>query len=368
MTAPEKESTRFDALPVYRQTPAMSWLFGLASLVVIVAGMRAAQELIVPLLASLFLTVICYPPLEWMQKKRLPTWFALVVIILLVSVSLLLVVAIVGSSLQDLTSHIGDYQAQLEAKKDALLDWIAGRGYPEVKEKLKDRKVFSPGGGVQLLTSFLTSLASLFSDVFWVLLITVFMLLEASTIPGKLADISRDDPGRDRSQQIHQIRTAVWQYATLKTMISLLVGGGVVVLLKILGVNYALLWGLIAFFFNFIPNIGSVLAAVPGITMALIQYDFKTAVYAAIGYVLINLVFSNIVEPRVMGKGMGISALVVFLSLIFWGWVLGPVGMILSVPLTMIVKIVLENSEQGRWIAILLSGESPTAERVPTGK
>lgn len=368
MTTPENQPDDSVSVPVYRQTPAMSWLLGLASFVVIVAGMRAANDLIVPLLASLFLTVICYPPLEWMQKKGLPTWFALVVIILVVSVSLLLVVTIVGSSLQDLTSHIGEYRNQLEDKKNDLLDWIAGQGYPQVKENLKDRQVFSTSGSVRLLTSFLTSLAGLFGDVFWVLLITVFMLLEASTVPRKLAEISRNDPDRDRSAQVDQIRNAVWQYATLKTMISLMVGAGVVVLLKTLGVNYALLWGLIAFFFNFIPNIGSVIAAVPGVAMALIQYDFRTAIYATIGYVVINLVFSNIVEPRVMGKGMGISALVVFLSLIFWGWVLGPVGMILSVPLTMIVKIVLENSEQGRWVAILLSGESPSSERVPTGK
>ena len=148
----------------------------------------------------------------------------------------------------------------------------------------------------------------------------------------------------------------------------MLVGGGVVILLKILNVDYALLWGLIAFAFNFIPNIGSILAAIPGVAMALIQHDVPTAIYAIIGYALINLIFSNIVEPRVMGRGMGISALVVFLSLIFWGWVLGPVGMILSVPLTMIFKIVLETSEQGRWVAVLLSGESHGAEHLPTGE
>lgn len=365
--AADKKSSDFEALPVYRQTPAMSWLLGMAAFVVIVAGLRAAQDLIVPMLASLFLTVICYPALEWMQRKKLPIWFSLLVIILVVSVSLLLVVAIVGASLQDLTHNIGLYQQQLDAKKDQLLDWIAKQGYPQIKQNVENQKGFSPDGGVQLFTSFLTSLAGLFSNVFWVLIITVFMLLEASTVPQKLAEISRDNPDQNRSAQVDQIRKAVWQYATLKTMISLMVGAGVVVLLSMLNVSYPLLWGLIAFFFNFIPNVGSVIAAIPGVAMALIEHDFRTAIYATIGYVVINLVFSNIVEPKVMGKGMGISALVVFLSLIFWGWVLGPVGMILSVPLTMIVKIVLETSEQGRWVAILLSGDSPGSERVPSG-
>lgn len=365
MAAPDNESSEFKAATVYRQTSAMSWLLGLAAFVVIVAGMRAAQDLIVPLLASLFLTVICYPALEWMQKKGLSTWFSLLFIVLVVSVSLLMVVAVVGSSLQDLTRNIGTYRELLDERKETMITWIEDRGYTDLADKL-DRREFDPERGMALLTSFLTDLAGLFGDVFWVLLITVFMLLEASTFPKKLAEITENNPSR--TAQVEQIRNAVWQYATLKTLISMMVGGGVVVLLKLLGVDYALLWGLLAFFFNFIPNIGSLIAAIPGVGMALIQHNVPTAIYAIIGYALINLIFSNIVEPRVMGKGMGISALVVFLSLIFWGWVLGPVGMILSVPLTMIVKIVLETSEQGRWVSVLLSGDSPGAEHLPSGK
>ncbi|MBD3674500.1 MAG: AI-2E family transporter [Planctomycetaceae bacterium] len=348
-----------------RISPAMSWMLGLASFVVIVAGMRAAQELIVPFLASLFLTVICYPALEWLQKKGFSTWFSLFLIILVVSISLLLVVVIVGASLQDLTSNIDEYRIKLDDRRDDLVNWIRSEGFGDLANKLEGESDVTDQG-MALLRSFLADLAGLFSDIFWVLLIMIFMLMEASSFPAKLAEITGSNPGR--SEQADQIRNAVWQYATLKTMISILVGGGVVLLLKILDVDYALLWGLIAFFFNFIPNVGSFLAAIPGVGMALIQYDLKTAGIAVVGYALINLVFSNIVEPKVMGKGMGISALVVFLSLIFWGWVLGPVGMILSVPLTMIVKIILETSESTRWFSILLSGESFGSEQLPSGK
>ncbi|MDG2390904.1 MAG: AI-2E family transporter [Planctomycetaceae bacterium] len=437
MTDPHSQADSGEQVPVIRLSPAMSWLLGLAAFVIIVAGMKAAQELIVPFLASLFLTVICYPALEWLQKKRLSTWVALFIIILVVSSVLLLVVLIVGASLQDLSGNIDEYSHKLEDRRMAIILWIEKEGYPELADKLKPapvaidsrlhesrpldsnnseelRESIAPTTeeptteeptteeptteeptteeptteepfsdrirsenrivpeqsatrkGVALLRSFLADLAGLFGDIFWVLLIMVFMLMEASTFPQKISRMSSNNP--HRSAQAEQIRNAIWQYATLKTLISMMVGGGVVILLKLLKVDYAFLWGLIAFFFNFIPNVGSFIAAIPGVGMAVIQHDVTTGIYATIGYAFINLIFSNIVEPRVMGKGMGISALVVFLSLIFWGWVLGPVGMILSVPLTMIVKIVLDSSDQTRWFSVLLSGESPGSEQVPSGK
>jgi predicted PurR-regulated permease PerM len=123
-------------------------------------------------------------------------------------------------------------------------------------------------------------------------------------------------------------------------------------------VDFAVLWGLLTFCLNYIPNIGSIIAAVPPVLLALVQYGPGTALAVAIGYVVINVVFGNLVEPRVMGRGLGLSTLVVFISLVFWQWVLGPVGMLLSVPLTMTLKIILDGNDETRWIAILLSSSS----------
>ena len=117
-----------------------------------------------------------------------------------------------------------------------------------------------------------------------------------------------------------------------------------------------MLWSVTAFLFNFIPNIGSIIAAVPAVLLAFVQLGPTTAGLAAIGYVVTNMVMGNVIEPRFMGRGLGLSTLVVFLSLIFWGWLLGTVGMLLSVPLTMIVKLALESSDDSRWLALLLAG------------
>jgi predicted PurR-regulated permease PerM len=140
----------------------------------------------------------------------------------------------------------------------------------------------------------------------------------------------------------------------LKTIFSLATGVAIWIWLAIIGVDFALLWGLVAFLLNYVPSIGSIIAAIPAILLALIQLGVGPAVLAGLGYVVVNVVFGSILEPRFMGRGLGLSTLVVFLSLVFWGWILGPVGMVLSVPLTMIVKIAMESNEDTRWIAVML--------------
>jgi AI-2 transport protein TqsA len=124
--------------------------------------------------------------------------------------------------------------------------------------------------------------------------------------------------------------------------------------LFVIGVDYPIMWGMLAFAFNFIPNIGSIIAAVPAVLLAVVQLGPGSALEAAACYVAINMVVGNVIEPRFMGKGLGLSTLVVFLSLLFWGWVFGPIGMLLSVVLTMTLKMLLESSEETRWMALLL--------------
>jgi predicted PurR-regulated permease PerM len=146
----------------------------------------------------------------------------------------------------------------------------------------------------------------------------------------------------------------VHDYVFLKAIVSAGTGVLISLLMWALGVDFPLLWGLIAFMFNFVPNIGSVIAAVPAVLLALVQHGVGVAAGVGVGYIAINLVVGNVIEPKLMGEKLGLSTLVVFLSLVFWGWLWGPVGMLLSVPLTVIVKIALEHSDDFRWVAILL--------------
>jgi len=148
------------------------------------------------------------------------------------------------------------------------------------------------------------------------------------------------------------------RYLGIKTAVSIVTGLIVGVMTWAIGLDFPLLWGMLAFLLNYIPTIGSIIAAVPAVMLALIQLGPAEAATTAMGFVGINLVFGNIIEPRLMGFGVGISPLVIFVGLIFWGWVFGPVGMLLSVPLTMTLKLALESDERTQWIAILLGSES----------
>jgi AI-2 transport protein TqsA len=326
-----------------------------AAFVVVVAGMKAAAPIIVPFLLSAFVAIICAPLLHGMQRRRVPTALAVLVIVLLLAAIGILLVLFVGTSLSDFISSIPLYQQRLQEQTSALLTWLGDHGI-ELSAELM-RQQFNPGMVMQMVANMLTSLTSVLANAFMILLTVVFILLEASGLPLKV----RAAMGRPEAslEAYKTFLASVNRYLVIKTVVSLLTGVSVALWLTVLKIDYPLLWGLVAFLLNYIPNIGSLIAAIPVVLLGYIQYGFGSALLVAAGYVAVNTLFGNLVEPRVMGRGLGLSTLVVFVSLVFWGWVLGPIGMLLSVLLTMIVKIALENREDTRWIAVLLSSAPP---------
>ena len=232
----------------------------------------------------------------------------------------------------------------------AVVSWLKHLGLEISGPVLTD--YLDPGKAMKMAANTLAGLSGLFTNVFMILLTVIFILLEASGFPQKLRTALRDP---DESMgQFRSVTESVNRYLALKTVFSLASGVAIAIWLAILGVDFALLWGLVAFLLNYVPNIGSIIAAIPAILLALIQLGVGPALWTCLGYVVVNVVFGSILEPKFMGRGLGLSTLVVFLSLVFWGWVLGPVGMVLSVPLTMIVKIALESYDDTRRIAVML--------------
>jgi predicted PurR-regulated permease PerM len=166
-------------------------------------------------------------------------------------------------------------------------------------------------------------------------------------------------PGGEKTvKALSNFTSSVNKYMAIKMMVSLLTGFIVMASLFFMGVEYFVLWGLLAFLLNFIPTLGSIIAAVPPMLLAIIQLGIPEALAVAAVFFGINTIIGNVLEPRFMGKGLKLSSLVVFLSLVFWGWILGPVGMLLSVPLTMTVKIALENFEGTYWVGIMMGSGS----------
>jgi len=326
------------------------FLRNIAAFIIVVAGMKAASSLLVPFLLALFISIVCFSPFFWFQRKRIPKGVALIIIIFGILILGFLFGALIGTSINQFINNLPTYEIILEEKTRELVQWLSEMGVKIPSEQLVNS--FSLKEPLSLMATLLSSLTSVLSNTILILMMVVFMLLEAADLPGKLREISKN-PEQSIGNFL-KINNNIKRYMAIKTLVSLATGIGVMILLLILKIDYALLWGMLAFILNFIPNIGSVIAAIPAILLSLIQFGPGVAVLTTLGYLLINFIFGNVVEPKITGKGLGLSTLIVFLSLIFWGWILGPVGMLLSAPLTMVVKIALDSSDESRWIAILL--------------
>ncbi|MDY1035837.1 AI-2E family transporter [Lelliottia sp. CFBP8978] len=326
----------------------------LGMLVMILAGIRFAADIIVPFILALFIAVILNPLVQRMVRLRVPRVLAISLLITVIILAMVLLIAYLGTSLNELARTLPQYRSSLVVPLQHIEPWLQRAGIEVSVEELL--KYIDPNAAMTVVTALLSQLSSAMTSIFLLLLTVVFMLIEVPQLPVKLQQMmSRPDEGMNA---IQRALDSVSRYLVLKTAISLVTGLVAWAMLAALDVRFAFVWGLLAFALNYIPNIGSVLAAIPPIAQVLVFSGLYDALIVLAGYLVINLVFGNILEPRMMGRGLGLSTLVVFLSLIFWGWLLGPVGMLLSVPLTIIVKIGLEQTAGGQSIAVLLSDMS----------
>jgi len=328
---------------------ASRFLLTAAAFVIVVAGMSAASTIIVPFLLAVFIAIIVAPVFHglrlWMRS-----WLALLVMIVALVLISVVFVNIVGRSLNNFRTNLPKYQLDLDKHKDGLNAWLESKKLP--KPTWAVGELFDTGAVIGYLRTAAGTLSGLLSKTFLILLVVIFILAESAALPAR----ARAMPGMTEEawESIELVVGDVRRYMAMKSLISLLTGALVFVWLLVLRVDFPVLLAVTAFGLNFIPNIGSFIAAIPAVLLALAQFGVMRAGVCAVGYVAINIGIGNILEPRVMGSGLGISPLVVLVSLIFWGWVLGPVGMLLSVPLTMIVKIALEATDSTRGIAVLM--------------
>ncbi|WP_299976421.1 AI-2E family transporter [uncultured Pseudoteredinibacter sp.] len=327
-----------------------------AAFVIVVAGMRAAEAILVPFLLSLFIAVVCSPLLLWLKKRGLPNGLAIVSIIFLIIAIGGAISAVVGSSVAEFRQDIPVYQERLTSMFQGLIAKLQGYGLDLETSVLAEN--IDPGAALRIAGNTLASFGSLMTEAFLILLTVIFIMAEEVGFSEKLKSAKKNFG----VGAIARFTESVNHYMAIKMWISLLTAVLVFVWLLILGVDYPVMWSLLAFLLNFVPSLGSILAAIPAVLLALVQLGPVSALLTGAGYLVVNTVVGNGIEPRVMGRGLNLSALVVFLSLVFWGWVLGPVGMLLSVPLTMTVKIALESNEDTHWIGVLLgSGEAAEA-------
>jgi len=336
------------------QSPTAKTLVVLACLVVVLAGIKAASVIMVPFLLSAFIAIACSPLINWASRYKIPRAFSVTLVILLIVVIGFMLAGLVTQSLSEFRQNMPQYQQQLAGEFAWIIDKLAT--FNIIIDKNLILSYLDPGTAMSVATNFLAGMGNVLSNLFLILLTVIFMLFEAESMPKRI-HIALSDPDMQLSH-IDRFLRSVNSYLAIKTLVSLGTGLFIGVWLYVLGVDHFLLWAVLSFLLNFIPNIGSIIAAVPAVLMAFVEFGVGTAGLAGLGFLLVNTLMGNMIEPRFMGKGLGLSTLVVFLSLIFWGWLLGSVGMLLSVPLTMVVKIALESRPETQWLAVLLSSDA----------
>jgi predicted PurR-regulated permease PerM len=319
----------------------------IAAIIIILGALKMAAPIVVPFLLAGFIAAIIAPLYSALIRRKVPTFLALLAVGSGLVIVFSLLGVIVGSSVQSFSENMPVYEAQLQTQLQSLTALL--NRYGLINGELNT--YFNPAKLMEYSATVLKGAGSVLTNSFIIFLIIIFMLLESTQFAKKLEQAEGE---RDAMKYADEILRKIKHYMVLKAATSLATGLVVTMILMMIGLDYAVLWGLIAFLFNFIPNIGSILAAVPAVLLAFVQLGTFGMLEVGSVYLAVNIIIGEIMEPRLMGQGLGISTLVVFLSLIFWGWLFGPIGMLLSIPLTIMIKIMLHTNEKTRWLAILM--------------
>ena len=338
MTTPQPDKT------------GMHILLKLASLVVILAGIHAAADIIVQLLLALFFAIVLNPLVTWFIRRgvRRPAAITIVVVVMLIVLTAL--IGVLAASVNEFVAMLPKYNKELTAKVLRLQEALPFLHIHMSPERMLQR--IDSDKLMTFTTTLMTGLSGAMASVVLLVMTVVFMLFEVRHVPYKLR-FALNNP-QIHIAGLHRALKGVSHYLALKTLLSLWTGVIVWLGLMLMGVQFALMWGVLAFLLNYVPNIGSVISAVPPMVQALLFNGYYECLMVGALFLVVHMIIGNILEPRMMGHRLGMSTLVVFLSLLVWGWLLGPVGMLLSVPLTSVCKIWMETTKGGSKLAILL--------------
>ncbi|MFZ2322852.1 MAG: AI-2E family transporter, partial [Ignavibacteriaceae bacterium] len=337
----------------------MRILFGAAAFVIIIAGIYLAQSVVVLFLISFFLALLGTQPVLWLKEKRIPSVLAVLLVMIGMIIIILLVSAQIGSSFSSFLDELPILQTKIREQVLELSAFLRSKGFSGTQKYLLDS--VSSTAIMDISAGLITGLSSVLSDIVLVILTVTFILLEVSSFPLKLRSIL-GEPNRV-FPRFTEFVVDMKRYMVVKTIINLFAGILIGIWMYILGVQFPILWGFLTFLLHYIPNIGAVISSIPAALMAFVQFGTGSALLVLAGNIFVGFVIGNLIEPRLMGRKFGLSTLVVFLSLIFWGSLLGFIGAILSIPLTMTMKFAFENNESTHWIAVLLESEKYNKRR-----
>ncbi|MDZ7818641.1 MAG: AI-2E family transporter [Aliarcobacter sp.] len=341
-----------------------NYFFYFASFVIILAGMKMASQVVVILFLAIFISSIFSTLLTILQKKHIPRIFSYFIILLIVISLGLMLAYVINISLNDFIRNLPTYEEKFKTTVLNLLHYAQNSGFQIDKAKIMETLNFSSFFG--FTTNIIGSIGTFLSKFLLVVIGVAFILAEAKSFQTKLRVIFRNNA--KKLEHFNLFSFNIQKYFVVKSFTSFLTGFIITIVLTFFGVDYPILWGVLAMLFNFVPVVGSIIASIPAILLTFMNLDINTTIWVIVLYVVINISISNILEPKLMGKELGLSPLIIFFSLIFWGWILGIVGMFLAVPITMTLKIAFDSNTSTHWIGILMSDLSRKRQKTTTTK
>ncbi len=334
------------------------WIIA-ACIIIVLAAVKQASFFINILLLAILITSISLSPLEWLKRKGVPETLAIIAVIIGILVMLSLISLIIGSSVNNFMDKLPFYEQKVNSLWASTLQSMIDYGL--VDDDFNLLQEINPGSLASVAGGFLAGMGNVGAQALLVFIIFIFMIFEASAFGKKLRYVSPNSSG-----QTDNILSRLKKYFRIKFLTSLATGLLITIALIIIGVDFPVLWGFLAFMLNFIPSVGSFIAAIPAVLLALIQISPLAALITAIVYFSINTLVGNIVEPQLMGRNLGLSPLIVFVSMIFFGFILGPIGMLIATPLTIAIKIILDSRPVTRELGIMLGDEASLKELLKT--
>ncbi|WP_297440291.1 AI-2E family transporter [Sulfurimonas sp.] len=324
----------------------------LAFIVIIIAGLKLASGVVVPLLMAVFLFIIFNPLLIKLHKFGVPNVIASLIVFLLIALLFLLLGTFLNNFSNEMMQNISTYQEKFRQISPQIALYFQERGVDLQWDSIMS--FIEPVKVIGYISVIFKSMGNILVSVLLTLLLVMFLLLERASITEKALYFAQT---QQRKEKLTLFIKNINRYFVIKTFTSLLTGLSIWIVLEYFHLQYALFFGVLAFLLNFIPSIGSILAAFPALFVAILQLDIIDASIIALFYLLINNLISNFLEPRIMGEDLGLSTFIVFLSMVVWGWIFGPIGMFLAVPLTITIKIITQDSKEYSWISLILQNK-----------
>jgi AI-2 transport protein TqsA len=323
------------------------------AVVVITFGLRAAADIVNTIFLALFLALITLPLFDALKRRGVATGLALTLVIVGMLIVIVGTMAFFVVALTRLATTLPTYQVELTTRIADLKEWLAGIGIDV--SSVTSYNLLQPTRFIEFVAGFIAGLISALTSAGFILFLIAYMLIEAASISLRLhAGLGVERPLL--LAEVQEFIHGVSVYAARKAILGAVVAIADTALLWALGVDFALLWGVLSFILSFIPNIGFILSLIPPVTLALIQFGPGKALIVLIAYILINGTCDNVIGPRYMGEGLNLSPLVTFVVVMYWSWVLGAAGAFLALPLTILVKtLILDQYVDTRWLALAIS-------------